>query len=93
MSAVEAYARLLAARAGAAQPVASVRHVHLSERPLVLVPLTMAGEANAPLAALVGTDERAPALLVVGQPRDRALRFAFASELAGILLAHVERCA
>ncbi|MEE1838227.1 hypothetical protein, partial [Streptomyces sp. JV190] len=45
--------------------------------PLVLVPLTTAGEAGAPLGAHVGTDREAPRLLTVSQPRDRDLRFAF----------------
>ena len=46
------------------------------------MPLTTAGEAGAPLGALVGTDRDAPRLLVVPQPRDRDLRFAFLAELA-----------
>ncbi|ADP81000.1 hypothetical protein [Pseudofrankia inefficax] len=93
MSAIGAYARARAAAVGVAQPVASVRHLHLSESPLVLVPLTMAGEANAPLAALVGTAVDRPVLLVVPQPRDRSRRFRFADELAAVLLAEVARCA
>ena len=87
---ISAYARALAVQAGTAQPIATVAHLHLAARPLVFVPLTLAGEANAPLAALVGTDEAAPALLVVPQPRDRTLRFAFAAELAAILLGYLE---
>jgi hypothetical protein len=93
VSAIGAYARARAAAVGVAQPVASVRHLHLSESPLVLVPLTMAGEANAPLAAMVGTAADRPVLLVVPQPRDRSRRFRFADELAAVLLAEVTRCA
>ncbi|ONH29520.1 hypothetical protein [Pseudofrankia asymbiotica] len=93
MSVIGAYARALAVQTGFAQPVASVRHVHLARAPMVLVPLTMAGEANAPLAAMVGTDESDATLLVVPQPRDRDLRFAFAGLLGDLLLGHVERCA
>ncbi|KPC90128.1 hypothetical protein ADL27_37435, partial [Streptomyces sp. NRRL F-6602] len=44
-------ARLEAVRTGRAQPAATVLHRHLSARPLVLVPLTTAGEAGAPLGA------------------------------------------
>ncbi|MGK5643351.1 hypothetical protein ACSNOK_34585, partial [Streptomyces sp. URMC 126] len=80
MSLVTTLARIEAAAAGRAQPVATVRHRHLAERPLVLVPLTTAGEAGAPLGAMVGTDRDAPRLLVVPQPRDRTLRFAFLAE-------------
>lgn len=90
MSLITTLARLEAVRTGHAQPAATVRHRHLSDRPLVFVPLITAGEAGAPLGALVGTDRDAPHLLVVPQPRDRDLRFAFLAELAGIVLPHVE---
>ncbi|NEC81155.1 hypothetical protein G3I38_18460, partial [Streptomyces sp. SID7958] len=75
---------------GRAQPAATVRHRHLSPRPLVFVPLTTAGEAGAPLGALVGTDRDAPRLLVVPQPRDRDLRFGFLADLADIVLPYVD---
>jgi hypothetical protein len=78
--------------AGRAQPIATVGHLHISDRPLVMVPLTLAGEANAPLAALVGRDPTDPTLLVVPQPRDRDLRFAFAAGLADVVLAYVDSC-
>jgi hypothetical protein len=90
---ISAYARALAVRSGVAAPIASVRHLHLADAPLAIVPLTMAGEANAPLAALVGTAEHEPALLVVPQPRDRGGRFAFARAFADVVLREVERCA
>uniref|UniRef100_A0AAU2JR71 SseB protein N-terminal domain-containing protein n=1 Tax=Streptomyces sp. NBC_00049 TaxID=2903617 RepID=A0AAU2JR71_9ACTN len=83
-------ARLQAVRAGRAQPLATVRHRHLGERPLVLVPLTTAGEAGAPLGALVGTDPAEPRLLVVAQPRDRDLRWAFLADLADEVLPYVD---
>jgi hypothetical protein len=89
MSAVASYARVLAYAAGIAQPIATVRHVHLSPRPLVVVPLTLAGEANAPLAALVGTHPDDPTLLVVPQPRDRDLRTDFLTELAAVVLPYI----
>ncbi|EME98593.1 hypothetical protein J7W19_11470 [Streptomyces mobaraensis NBRC 13819 = DSM 40847] len=90
MSLITSLARLEALRAGHARPLATVRHRHLSDRPLVLVPLTTAGETGAPLGALVGTDRDAPRLLTVPQPRDRALRFAFLAELAEAVLPYVE---
>lgn len=90
MSTIAAYARARAVAASVAQPVATVRHVHLAERPLVFVPLNLAGEVNAPLAAMVGTDPARPELLVVPQPRNRDLRSAFAARLAGILSGYVE---
>ncbi|MBN0045784.1 hypothetical protein JS756_17055 [Streptomyces actuosus] len=93
MSLIVTLARLEAVSTGRAQPTATVRHRRLSDRPLVVVPLTTAGEAGAPLGALVGADPHAPRLLVVPQPRDRDLRFAFLSELADIVLPHIESCA
>ncbi|MGW1723097.1 hypothetical protein ACWCQK_09250 [Streptomyces sp. NPDC002306] len=90
MSLISTLARLEAVSTGRAQPTATVLHRHLSHRPLVLVPLVTAGEAGAPLGALVGTDRDAPRLLVVAQPRDRDLRFAFLAELADVVLPYVD---
>ncbi|GAT79497.1 membrane protein [Streptomyces sp. F-3] len=90
MSLITTLARLEAVRAGRAQPATTVRHRHLSERPLVFVPLTTAGEAGAPLGALIGTDRHAPRLLAVPQPRDRDLRFAFLAELADVILPYID---
>ncbi|MEV5880503.1 hypothetical protein AB0L75_41265 [Streptomyces sp. NPDC052101] len=90
MSLIATLARLEAVSSGRAQPAATVRHRHLSERPLVFVPLTTAGEAGAPLGALVGTDRDAPRLLVVAQPRDRDLRFTFLADLADTVLPYVD---
>lgn len=86
MSALTSLARAQAALRGRAQPITTVRHVHVSRAPLVIVPLAMAGEANAPLAAMVGQDRGAPALLIVPQPRNRSQRFEFAHSLALIML-------
>lgn len=90
MSMLTSLARLRALEEGIAQPVATVRHCHLSDRPMVFIPLKLSGEAAAPLAAMLGTDRDRPRLLVVTQPRNRDLRFAWAAELAGVLLPYVE---
>ncbi|MBQ0896956.1 hypothetical protein KBX37_28345 [Micromonospora sp. U56] len=90
MSTLRALARAQALAAGVAQPVATVRHLHLSARPLVLVPLAMAGEANAPLAALVGAAPDEARLLIVPQPRNRDQRFRFAAELAATVLPYLD---
>jgi hypothetical protein len=92
VSALTAFARAQAVSTGVAQPVSSVRHVHLADRPLVLVALTLAGEANAPLAVMVGDDPGSGQLLVVSQPRNRDQRFVFAAELARIVVGYVDRC-
>ncbi len=90
MSLISTLARLEAVESGRATPLATVRHRHLTDRPLVFVPLTTAGEAGAPLGALVGTDPDEPRLLIVPQPRDRDLRFAFLAQLADAVLPHLD---
>ncbi|MFG2647168.1 hypothetical protein [Streptomyces sp. NPDC048436] len=90
MSLIDNLARLEAVTTGRAQPRATVRHRHLTQRPLVLVPLITAGEAGAPLGALVGTERTSPRILVVPQPRDRDLRFTFLAQLADTVLEYVD---
>lgn len=90
VSTLTSLARAQAVAAGMAVPIATVRHVHLGDRPLVLVPLMLAGEANAPLAAMVGVHRDHPELLIVPQPRNRDQRFAFAAELAALVVAYLD---
>jgi hypothetical protein len=90
MSLLSTLARLQAVRSGVAQPLATVRHRHLSERPFVLIPLAAAGETGAPLAVLLGQDRENPRLLTVPQPLDRDLRFAFLARLGDELLPYLE---
>lgn len=90
MSALTTYARLRAAAAGWAQPLTTVRHTHVASRPFVLIPLALAGEACAPLAALAGTERDQPRLLIVPRPRDRIERFRFAADLAALLLPYLD---
>ncbi|GGK17221.1 hypothetical protein GCM10010124_07210 [Pilimelia terevasa] len=87
---LSALARAQAAATGVAQPLTTVGHLHAAAAPLVCVPLALAGETLAPLAALVGTDRAAPRLLVVPQPRNRDLRFAFAAALAAEVLPYLD---
>jgi hypothetical protein len=90
MSLLTALARALAAETSRAQPTCTVRHTHLSGRPLVFVPLKLAGEACAPLAALVGDAPGNPVMLTVHEPRDRTQRVEFAAALADIVLSHID---
>ena len=90
MTVLTALARVAAATAGRALPTKTVRHVHLSGRPLVLVAAQLAGEACAPLAVLAGDDREKPSLLAVYEPRDRTQRFEFAADLAAIVLPYID---
>ncbi len=90
MTLLTALARALAAEAGRAQPIRTVRHVHLSGRPLVFIPLQLAGEACAPLAAIAGDDRDKPRMLTVYEPRDRTQRFDFAADLAEVVLGYID---
>ena len=90
MTLLTAFARAEAAAAGRAQRIRTVRHVHLARRPLVIIPLQLAGEACAPLAVMLGDDPDKPRLLTVYEPRDRARRFEFAADLAEVVLGHLD---
>ena len=75
MDAFLAHQRLSAAATRTAQPIASRRHRHVSTRPMVLCCYHLAGDPGAPLAFLYGTDNSSPNLVVIGEPRNRDLRF------------------
>lgn len=85
MNAVEELQRLRAAEMQTAMPLASVRHVHLSAKPMVVSAYHLAGDLGAALGFLVGTDRRAPQLITVPEPRNRDLRFAAFVGLAAVL--------
>ncbi|MEV6365059.1 hypothetical protein [Nocardia asteroides] len=89
MSVLSALAKAQAVRAGRAQPTAAVRHVHLADRPLVAVPLRLAGEAAAPLAIMIGAARGDQNVLIVPQPRDRVLRLRFVEQLADVVLPYL----
>jgi hypothetical protein len=72
-----------------AQRLTTVRHLHVSDEPLVFVPLAMAGEAHAPLACLVGTSPDEAQLLTVAQPRNRDEQMAFAHKLARVFAGYI----
>ncbi|WP_431678705.1 hypothetical protein [Kitasatospora sp. KL5] len=90
MSLLSTLARLESVRSGRAEPLATVRHRHLSERPMVVVPLAAAGEAGAPLAVMLGTDREAPRLHIVPQPLNRDQRFDFLARFGADLLPYLE---
>ncbi|NED50930.1 hypothetical protein G3I24_08405 [Micromonospora aurantiaca] len=93
MTILASLAKALAAYSMTPQQLTVYRHLHISSKPIVIVPLTLAGETNAPLAAMVGPDRARPTLIVTRQPRNRAERIEFAGRLASELLFPIETAA
>ncbi|MGW0004684.1 hypothetical protein ACWDT6_12690 [Nocardia grenadensis] len=89
MSVLSALAKVTAVRSGRAEPIADRRHYHLSDRPLVLVPLRLAGESAAPLAVALGSSPHDATVLIVAQPRDRVLRLRFIEHFADRVLPYI----
>lgn len=77
MDPLDTIQRLRAVQLRRAVPRASFRHVHLSDRPLVIAAYHLAGELGAPLALMWGTcpDPTRASFLAVPEPRNRTLRF------------------
>lgn len=90
MDAFLAYQRLTAAATRTAQPIATLRHRHVSRRPFVLCGYHLAGDPGAPLAFLYGTEVNAPQVVVIGEPRNRDLRFRGLEDLARDINTYVE---
>ena len=91
MSLMSAIARIEAAESGIAQPIAGLRHRHLSDRPLVLIPLMLTGEAATPLAIALGTSRADRHVLVVPQPRNPELRYEVIARLGAIVIDYIDR--
>ncbi|MFX0578747.1 hypothetical protein [Nocardia nepalensis] len=89
MSKVSALARLEAMESMRAVPITKFRHRRLSAKPLVVIPLVMAGEAGSPLAVMVGSAKRSARLIIVGQPRNPDQRFIFAAEFGSVVMKYI----
>jgi len=89
MTLLTSLARLEAAASGRARPLSQVRHRRLAGQPLVIIPLTLAGDPATPVAAMTGTSRADQHLLAVPQPRDRDLRLGFLTGLAQIVLGYI----
>jgi hypothetical protein len=89
MTLLDTLARLRAAEAGRAVPLSRVRHRRLASPPLVIIPLTLAGDPATPVAAMTGTARGSGQLLAVAQPRNRDLRLRFLSGLAQVVLGYI----
>ena len=89
MTLLTTLARVEAAATGRARPLSQVRHRRLAGQPLVIIPLTLAGDPATPVAAMTGTSRTDSQLLVVPQPRDRDLRLRFLASLASTVLGYI----
>lgn len=86
-----AHRRLTAAAVGIAQPVATMRHVHVAAKPLVVCAYHLAGDPGAPLGFVYGDDRDDPGIIVIGEPRNRDLRFRGLERFAEDVNAWLER--
>lgn len=89
MSVLTALARIRAAQEGRAVPLSRLRHLHLNDHPLVVLPLNHPGSAFQPLAAMIGSSRHDPHLITA--PRGSRWRNAALLELADLVLAYIER--
>ena len=89
MTLLATLARLEAAGAGRAVPLCRARHRRLSGAPLVIIPLTLAGDPATPVAVAAGTTRGSLQLLTVPQPRNRELRLRFLTRLAHTVLQYI----
>lgn len=89
MSMLTTLARVEAAASGRARPLSRVRHRRLAGQPLVIIPLTLAGDPATPVATMTGTSRTDPRLLIVPQPRNRDLRLGFLASLARTVLGYI----
>ncbi len=89
MTLLATLARVEAAATGRARPLSQVLHRRLAGQPLVIIPLTLAGDPATPVAAMTGTSRTDQQLLVVPQPRNRDLRLRFLASLASTVLGYI----
>jgi len=85
MNPVEKLQRLRAMEALRAMPIATVRHVRLVDRPLVVLAYHLAGDEGAPLAFVLGSERDASEVMIVCEPRNRDRRFTVLARVAATL--------
>jgi hypothetical protein len=89
MSVLTALARIRAAHEGRAVPLSRLRHLHLNDHPLVVMPLNHPGSSFQPLAVMAGTSRHDPHLITA--PRGSQWQNAALLELADLVLAYIEQ--
>ncbi|MFG1663789.1 hypothetical protein [Streptomyces sp. Y7] len=87
MSLLTTLLRLEAAETEQAQDASTIRHFHLTERPMVFLPLNRSGTEATSLAVMYGDDPSRPQLLVA-PPRGRPT--AFLDDLADGILTYID---
>ncbi|MFJ3490689.1 hypothetical protein [Leifsonia aquatica] len=91
MDLIDMLDKLRAAEEGHAVRRTRYRHVHLETRPLVIVGYYLAGEQDAPVGIMWGTDRDHPHLMSVPEPRNRDDRFHELKKFAEALVDFIER--
>ncbi|MEU7061314.1 hypothetical protein [Streptomyces sp. NPDC046197] len=81
--------RMRAASTGNAQRASQLRHLHLSDQPLMLLALKQTGPAARPLAVMLGTDPYRPRLLLAPPSGSTAPMLA---SLADAVTAYIDAC-
>ncbi|HTD79020.1 MAG TPA: hypothetical protein VK898_15385, partial [Chloroflexota bacterium] len=85
MNSIELLLKAQAAASGRVQRRRLFRHVHIERAPLAIAALQMAGEPHSLWAALIGTDQRQPQLIVAPEPRNRDIAFGALADLAEVI--------
>ncbi|MGW2056742.1 hypothetical protein ACWCOZ_23005 [Streptomyces sp. NPDC001840] len=89
MSLLTSLLRMRAAHTGNALHTSQLRHLHLSDQPLMLLALKQTGPAARPLAVMLGIDPYRPQLLVAPPSGSTAPMLA---ALADTVIAHINNC-
>ena len=92
MSAYKSLLKVRAFETGVAQPFRKKRHRHVSERPLVIAYVQMAGEPFSLWGAYIGRRRESPAWIGCADPRNRDLQSALFESLARIMNENVRQC-
>lgn len=87
MSLLTTLLRLQAAETEQAQDASTIRHFHLADKPLIVLPLNRSGTEATPLAVMYGDDQTRPQLLVA-PPRGPATEIL--EDLANGILTYID---